>query len=45
MILAGSALVADGMFWFSRLTEHVGYADQDGGLVLPAEVLDAEFRR
>ncbi|HEX6521860.1 MAG TPA: MFS transporter, partial [Streptosporangiaceae bacterium] len=26
LILAGSAAVAGGMFWFSRLTEHAGYA-------------------
>jgi predicted MFS family arabinose efflux permease len=26
LILAGSAMVAGGMFWFSRLTEHSGYA-------------------
>src|ERR1700720_3233130 len=26
LILAGSAMVAGGMFWFSRLTEHAGYA-------------------
>jgi hypothetical protein len=26
LILAGAALVAGGMFWFSRLTEHAGYA-------------------
>jgi MFS family permease len=25
LILAGSAMVAGGMFWFSRLTEHAGY--------------------
>ena len=26
LILVGSAMVAGGMFWFSRLTEHSGYA-------------------
>jgi EmrB/QacA subfamily drug resistance transporter len=26
LILAGAAMVAGGMFWFSRLTEHSGYA-------------------
>jgi predicted MFS family arabinose efflux permease len=26
LIVAGSAMVAGGMFWFSRLTEHAGYA-------------------
>jgi EmrB/QacA subfamily drug resistance transporter len=26
LIMAGSAMVAGGMFWFSRLTEHAGYA-------------------
>ena len=26
LILAGSAMVAGGMFWFSRLTEHASYA-------------------
>ena len=26
LILAGAATVAGGMFWFSRLTEHAGYA-------------------
>ena len=26
LILAGTAMVAGGMFWFSRLTEHAGYA-------------------
>jgi EmrB/QacA subfamily drug resistance transporter len=26
LIVAGAAAVAGGMFWFSRLTEHVGYA-------------------
>jgi EmrB/QacA subfamily drug resistance transporter len=26
LILAGAAMVAGGMFWFSRLTEHAGYA-------------------
>jgi EmrB/QacA subfamily drug resistance transporter len=26
LILAGCAMVAGGMFWFSRLTEHAGYA-------------------
>jgi EmrB/QacA subfamily drug resistance transporter len=26
LILAGSAMVAGGTFWFSRLTEHAGYA-------------------
>ncbi|HUB21319.1 MAG TPA: MFS transporter [Streptosporangiaceae bacterium] len=25
LILAGTAMVAGGMFWFSRLTEHAGY--------------------
>jgi predicted MFS family arabinose efflux permease len=28
LILVGSAMVAGGMFWFSRLTEHAGYAGQ-----------------
>ena len=28
LIVAGSAMVAGGMFWFSRLTEHAGYASQ-----------------
>jgi EmrB/QacA subfamily drug resistance transporter len=28
LILAGTAAVAGGMFWFSRLTEHAGYASQ-----------------
>jgi hypothetical protein len=28
LIVAGSAMVAGGMFWFSRLTEHSGYAGQ-----------------
>ncbi|HEY2268063.1 MAG TPA: MFS transporter, partial [Streptosporangiaceae bacterium] len=28
LILAGSAAVAGGMFWFSRLTEHAGYFSQ-----------------
>jgi hypothetical protein len=28
LILAGAAAVAGGTFWFSRLTEHAGYADQ-----------------
>jgi EmrB/QacA subfamily drug resistance transporter len=28
LILAGTAAVAGGMFWFSRLTEHSGYASQ-----------------
>jgi EmrB/QacA subfamily drug resistance transporter len=28
LILAGAAAVAGGMFWFSRLTEHAGYASQ-----------------
>jgi predicted MFS family arabinose efflux permease len=28
LILIGSAMVAGGMFWFSRLTEHAGYAGQ-----------------
>jgi EmrB/QacA subfamily drug resistance transporter len=28
LILAGTAAVAGGMFWFSRLTEHAGYAGQ-----------------
>jgi MFS family permease len=26
LILLGTAMIADGMFWFSRLTEHAGYA-------------------
>ena len=26
LIVAGSAMVAGGMFWFSRLTDHAGYA-------------------
>jgi EmrB/QacA subfamily drug resistance transporter len=26
LIIAGTAMVAGGMFWFSRLTEHAGYA-------------------
>jgi MFS family permease len=26
LIVAGAAMVAGGMFWYSRLTEHVGYA-------------------
>src|SRR6201993_1107560 len=26
LILTGAAMVAGGMFWFSRLTEHAGYA-------------------
>ena len=26
LIMAGAAMVAGGMFWFSRLTEHAGYA-------------------
>jgi EmrB/QacA subfamily drug resistance transporter len=26
LIVAGTAMVAGGMFWFSRLTEHAGYA-------------------
>ena len=26
LIVAGSAMVAGGMFWYSRLTEHAGYA-------------------
>jgi predicted MFS family arabinose efflux permease len=26
LIVAGSAMVAGGTFWFSRLTEHAGYA-------------------
>jgi len=26
LIVAGAAMVAGGMFWFSRLTEHAGYA-------------------
>ena len=28
LIVAGAAAVAGGMFWFSRLTEHAGYAGQ-----------------
>jgi EmrB/QacA subfamily drug resistance transporter len=28
LILAGAAMVAGGMFWFSRLTEHAGYPGQ-----------------
>jgi EmrB/QacA subfamily drug resistance transporter len=28
LIVAGAAMVAGGMFWFSRLTEHAGYASQ-----------------
>jgi EmrB/QacA subfamily drug resistance transporter len=28
LILAGAAAVAGGMFWFSQLTEHAGYAGQ-----------------
>jgi EmrB/QacA subfamily drug resistance transporter len=28
LIVAGTAAVAGGMFWFSRLTEHAGYASQ-----------------
>ena len=28
LIVAGAAAVAGGMFWFSRLTEHAGYARQ-----------------
>jgi EmrB/QacA subfamily drug resistance transporter len=28
LIVAGSAMVAGGMFWFSRLTEHAGYFSQ-----------------
>lgn len=28
LILTGTAAVAGGMFWFSRLTEHAGYASQ-----------------
>ena len=28
LIVAGAAMVAGGMFWFSRLTEHAGYAGQ-----------------
>ena len=28
LIVAGAAAVAGGMFWFSRLTEHAGYASQ-----------------
>ena len=28
LILAGAAMVAGGMFWFSRLTEHASYAGQ-----------------
>jgi EmrB/QacA subfamily drug resistance transporter len=28
LIIAGAAAVAGGMFWFSRLTEHAGYAGQ-----------------
>src|SRR5215831_2891232 len=34
LILAGSAAVAGGMFWFSRLTEHAGYAGQELGPML-----------
>ena len=28
LILAGTGAVAGGTFWFSRLTEHAGYATQ-----------------
>ena len=28
LIVAGAAMVAGGMFWYSRLTEHAGYASQ-----------------
>jgi EmrB/QacA subfamily drug resistance transporter len=28
LIVTGAAMVAGGMFWFSRLTEHAGYAGQ-----------------
>jgi MFS family permease len=28
LIVAGAAAIAGGMFWFSRLTEHAGYAGQ-----------------
>jgi hypothetical protein len=31
LILAGTVAVAVGMFWFSRLTEHAGYAGQPLG--------------
>jgi MFS family permease len=34
LILAGSAMVAGGMFWFSRLTEHAGYASHLVGPML-----------
>ena len=34
MILTGAAAVAGGTFWFSRLTEHAGYADQLLGPIL-----------
>ena len=34
LILAGTAAVAGGTFWFSRLTEHAGYADQLLGPIL-----------
>src|SRR5262249_18475329 len=34
LIVAGAATVAGGMFWFSRLTEHAGYAGQELGPML-----------
>jgi MFS family permease len=34
LILTGAAAVAGGTFWFSRLTEHAGYADQLLGPIL-----------
>jgi hypothetical protein len=34
LILTGAASVAGGTFWFSRLTEHAGYADQLLGPIL-----------
>ena len=34
LIVAGAAAVAGGMFWFSRLTEHAGYAGQELGPML-----------
>jgi hypothetical protein len=34
LILAGTAAVAGGAFWFSRLTEHAGYAGQLLGPIL-----------
>jgi len=34
LILAGAAAVAGGTFWFSRLTEHAGYAGQLLGPIL-----------